>query len=184
MRRPIGSMVLLLAWLANFVLPAAQDHPSVLPKVPETAAKKLYDELDQGKKILVIDVRSPKEYARGHLPGAVNIPMERLSRKIAEMKVPKDAAIVTVCEHGGRSSRAVQELRKLGYAACSFCRLDAWKKEGYKIEPGGQNGSNIPKVYRFYCQHNCQTYIETADLEAICDHCECGRPFSECMKGN
>jgi rhodanese-related sulfurtransferase len=50
------------------------------------------------------------------------------------MKVSKDTTLVTMCEHGGRSSRAALELEKLGYKTASYCTLDSWKKCGYKIE--------------------------------------------------
>jgi rhodanese-related sulfurtransferase len=112
---------------------ALPQHPPIVAGAPETAAKTLREELGNDGKILVIDVRSAQEYATGHIPGAVNIPIEDLSRKIAALKVPKDKTIITVCEHGGRSSRAVVELQKLGYKASSFCRLESWRKERYKL---------------------------------------------------
>ena len=64
----------------------------------------------------------------------MNIPLDDLARKLEEMKVTKDTTLVTMCEHGGRSSRAALELQKLGYPTASFCTLDSWKKCGYKIE--------------------------------------------------
>lgn len=62
---------------------------------------------------LVVDVRSPGEYAGGHLPDAVNIPVSELSGRLAEL--PKDRALVLYCASGARSSRAAAFLRNAGY---------------------------------------------------------------------
>jgi rhodanese-related sulfurtransferase len=167
---------------AAVMVVAAQQHAPVEPNAQETAAKKLFQELGQGKKILILDVREPKEYDAGHVPGAINIPVEDLSQRIAEMKVPKDTTIVTMCDHGGRSSRAALELQKLGYKTSSFCRIDSWRKEGHRLEKGEETGKPTAKVYRFYCHHSCLSYVETADLIQTCDHCNSGKPFHECMK--
>jgi rhodanese-related sulfurtransferase len=115
---------------------AAQKHPPVDLRATETSAARLHRELAQGQKLLVIDVRAPAEYATGHVSGAVNIPFGELRSRIEALRLPKDARIVTMCDHGGRSSRAVVELRKWGYNASSFCRLDSWKTEGYKVRTG------------------------------------------------
>ena len=177
-------MGLLPIFLAGAVMmdAAAQQHAPVAPDAKETAAQKLSEKLDQGKKILILDVRDPKEYDAGHVSGAVNIPIEDLSKRLAEMRVPKDTTIVTMCEHGGRSSRAALELQKLGYKTSSFCRLDSWKKEGHRLEKTEEKPPPTAKVYRFYCQHSCLTYVETADLEQICEHCDCAKPYHACMK--
>ncbi|MCL5671286.1 MAG: rhodanese-like domain-containing protein [Acidobacteria bacterium] len=118
-----------------------QKHPSIDPAAHEVDAKQLHSYLDHNGKLLVLDVRTPAEYAKGHIPGAINVPMAVLARKIRAMKVAKDTTIVTMCEHGGRSSRAAMELQKMGYHATSFCRIDSWQKDGYKIATGQNNPS-------------------------------------------
>jgi rhodanese-related sulfurtransferase len=169
-----------------FFLPAAvpllaQEHPRPLASAPQTSARQLSENLARGQNILILDVRSPKEYAAGHIPGSRNIPLEELIKGIQKMKLAKDTAIVTVCDHGGRSSRAVKELQKLGYQVTSFCTLDSWKKEHYRIETGdGKPGS---KVYKFICRHYCLADIQTKDLDATCT-CACGKPYRECMRGS
>jgi len=124
-----------------------QQHAAIMPGAPETAAQTLKKDMDKEGKVLVIDVRGPQAYAEGHVPGAINIPIEQLQNKIDEMKVPKNTTIVTVCEHGGRSSRAALELQKLGYKTSSFCRLDGWKKQGYKVETGGGKPAAAPEPH-------------------------------------
>jgi rhodanese-related sulfurtransferase len=61
-----------------------------------------------------VDVRSSEEYAAGHIEGARNIPLDALASRAAEL--PRDALVVTVCgKGGGRSDRAAQVLRDLGF---------------------------------------------------------------------
>ncbi len=62
----------------------------------------------------LIDVRSPEEYASGHLDGAVNIPFDQVAERIREVG-PPDAAVVVYCQSGGRSGVAAQVLREAGF---------------------------------------------------------------------
>ncbi len=76
---------------------------------------------------LVVDVRSPEEFAAGHVDGAINLPLDTLAD--GAVGLPKNAAIVTVCgKGGGRSERAAAELRALGFpSARSLCGgTQAW----------------------------------------------------------
>ncbi|HKS74230.1 MAG TPA: rhodanese-like domain-containing protein [Terriglobales bacterium] len=131
-----------IAGIAVFYLVSAslatlpQQHPSVTSGAPEVSASELHSMLGQQGKVLVLDVRTPEEYAKGHIPEAVNVPIDSLAAKVQEMHVSKETTIVTTCEHGGRSSRAALELRKMGYQDTSFCRIASWQKNGYKIEKG------------------------------------------------
>jgi len=115
---------------------AAPQHATVDTSARQSSAPDVQRALNGKRRMLVIDVRSPQEFASGHIPEAVNIPVDELAGKLAAMKVGKDTTLVTVCEHGGRSSRAALELQKLGYKTASYCTLDAWKKCGYKIATG------------------------------------------------
>jgi rhodanese-related sulfurtransferase len=128
--------------LTASLLALPQKHPSVDPAAHEVDAKQLHSFLDRDGKVLLLDVRTPAEYANGHIPGAINVPINVLARKIREMKVAKDRTIVTTCDHGGRSSRAAMELQKMGYHATSFCRIESWRKDGYKISKGKSKRSS------------------------------------------
>lgn len=63
---------------------------------------------------LLLDVRSPSEFASGTLPGAINIPLESLRQRISEL--PRDRDIVTFCQIGQRGYVAYRILRQLGFA--------------------------------------------------------------------
>jgi rhodanese-related sulfurtransferase len=60
----------------------------------------------------LLDVRTPDEFRAGHAEGSVNIPLGRLSGAAAEL--PDGAVVVTMCQAGGRSGRAVALLHGRG----------------------------------------------------------------------
>ena len=62
----------------------------------------------------LVDVRSPEEYARGHLPGAVNVPVLEIDRRLAEVG-PADHELIVYCRSGHRSTRAAEILRQHGF---------------------------------------------------------------------
>jgi NADPH-dependent 2,4-dienoyl-CoA reductase/sulfur reductase-like enzyme/rhodanese-related sulfurtransferase len=62
---------------------------------------------------LILDVRTPKEFARGHVDGAVNIPLENLRQRLAEL--PADRPIWTYCAVGQRSYYATRLLKQSGF---------------------------------------------------------------------
>ena len=71
------------------------------------------DWLKQGAK--VIDVRSNAEFHERHLPGAVNVPLDRLREEIPRLAPNKDLPLLLHCLSGGRSGIGKASLRKLGY---------------------------------------------------------------------
>ena len=66
------------------------------------------------QKPLIVDVRSPAEFARGHVDGAINIPVGEVSKRLDEFGA-KDGAVGVYCKSGGRSGRAASELSASGY---------------------------------------------------------------------
>ncbi|ASU80795.1 rhodanese-like domain-containing protein [Actinopolyspora erythraea] len=83
----------------------------------------------------VLDVRSPEEYARGHVPGARNIPLEQVLRAPGEFP----DGVRVVCQSGGRSLRAAQALREAGVDAVSVSGgTAAWVESGRNTEGGAQ----------------------------------------------
>jgi phage shock protein E len=61
----------------------------------------------------VVDVRTPEEFRDGSYPGAVNIPVNELARRMSELK--KDRAVVLYCASGARSGMAARMLKQAGY---------------------------------------------------------------------
>lgn len=65
------------------------------------------------KGAIVVDVRTPEEYASGHFRHAANIPLHVLPARASELR--KDASIVVYCRSGGRSASAKQLLDRMGF---------------------------------------------------------------------
>lgn len=63
----------------------------------------------------LVDVRTAREFATGHIPGAVNIPVQELGRRIGELDA-KERPIVVYCRSGKRSGSAARILRRAGYS--------------------------------------------------------------------
>jgi rhodanese-related sulfurtransferase len=82
---------------------------------------------------LVIDVRQPEEYAAGHIPGAVNIPLRELAANVD--KIPTDTQVFVYCASGYRAGMAISSLRMMGYDnALSFSgSYKAWTDAGEEV---------------------------------------------------
>ena len=65
---------------------------------------------------LLVDVRTADEFAAGHLPGAVNLPVGDLQSRVDEL-APKERPVVVYCRSGMRSGRAARILTDSGYVA-------------------------------------------------------------------
>lgn len=92
----------------------------------EISALEGQKKVEQGAAL--IDVRTAKEFASGHVPGATNIPYDQIGRRISEVSSEKEREIVLYCHLGQRALVAQQTLSKLGYAAVFAAGgLDEWQ---------------------------------------------------------
>jgi phage shock protein E len=82
---------------------------------------------------VILDVRSSREYAAGHVPGAINIPYNQLAGRLGELGIDKSDELVVYCLSGKRAAVAEQVLAQAGYT--SVCGLEgqlrAWQGGGY-----------------------------------------------------
>mgnify|MGYP003489136895 FL=1 len=125
-RRIVG---FLLATLASVVALAAE--PALVPISQEA----LLERQQKGDETLyVLDVRSPEEYASGHVPGAINIPYDQIASRMAE--VPKDQDVVLYCKSGRRAGIAAEVLAGQGYERLQHLEGDivAWVEKGRPLE--------------------------------------------------
>jgi rhodanese-related sulfurtransferase len=85
-------------------------------------------ELDQKKGMVLLDVRTDKEYEQGHIPGAVHVPLSDVGDKIKKLK--KDKEIVVFCQNGNRSIWAIKRLMGMGYKNLYNLKggYSAWKR--------------------------------------------------------
>lgn len=75
----------------------------------------------------ILDVRTAGEYAGGHIPGSINIPLDQLGAKLKQL--PKDKPVIACCLSGGRSGSAVPLLRSEGYEAYNGGGWSALERE-------------------------------------------------------
>ena len=85
-------------------------------------------ELDQKKGMMLLDVRTDKEYGQGHIPGAVHVPLSEIGDKIKKLKKDKD--LVVYCQSGNRSIWAIKRLMGMGYTNLYNLKggYSAWKR--------------------------------------------------------
>ena len=73
------------------------------------------DEAPAAEQPFLLDVRTPREFASGHIPGAVNIPVDDLRTRLAEL--PRDRKIAAYCQVGQRGYLATRILLQAGFSA-------------------------------------------------------------------
>ena len=86
--------------------------------------------------LAVIDVRTPGEYASGHLPGALNIPLDQVRRALPELRhAAEHGDVLIVCASGNRSQAACELLAGEGIAAATLAGgTTAWAAEGNDLD--------------------------------------------------
>jgi rhodanese-related sulfurtransferase len=88
---------------------------------PEVLARLIEQARDE---FLLIDVRSPGEYAAGHIPTAENIDYRVIGDRMADGD--RDVPVVVYCRSGNRSGRAARTLSRLGYTIVDFGGISRW----------------------------------------------------------
>ncbi|MBY5922093.1 rhodanese-like domain-containing protein [Ferrimonas balearica] len=96
-------------WLAGLVLAIGVQGAVMASERAETA----WQWVDEGA--VLVDVRTTEEFAAGHLPGAINIPLDQLPSRLAELGEPGAETIVVYCRSGNRSGQALGWLNRQGY---------------------------------------------------------------------
>ncbi|MGQ9692792.1 MAG: rhodanese-like domain-containing protein [Thermaceae bacterium] len=80
-------------------------------KYEDVGPEELYSRLSEG--VLVVDVRTPQEFAQGHVPEAKNYPLQSIDTWWREL--PKDKPIYLYCNSGNRSRQAAEYLKAKGF---------------------------------------------------------------------
>jgi rhodanese-related sulfurtransferase len=89
-----------------------------------------------GPAVNVVDVRQPDEFASGHVPGALSMPLGVVPVRHSELD--KSEPVYVICEAGGRSAQACAFLAGLGYDAVNIGGgTGMWRTLGFEIETGG-----------------------------------------------
>lgn len=132
---------LICGWLACVAGIARAADPAPAPAPAESATPisqaELLARLEQkDPDLLVLDVRTPEEFAAGHVPGARNVPHDQVPAKLAELASFKDKPVVLYCRSGRRSAAAGQTLRAAGFSQLLHLQGDwlAWEAEKKPVE--------------------------------------------------
>ena len=79
---------------------------------------------------ILLDVRTPEEFADKHIPGAVNIPNETIAAEEIPELPDKDQLILVYCRSGNRSKQASEKLADMGYTnVVEFGGINSWPGE-------------------------------------------------------
>lgn len=86
---------------------------------------------------LILDVRTTGEFNRGHIPGALNIPVQNLSSSLGQLD--KSKHIIVYCRSGNRSTLAKRILHENGYNQISNFKgsWNHWYRKGYPVQRAG-----------------------------------------------
>ena len=93
----------------------------------DLSVEAFHSKLSTDGTIQLLDVRTPQEYAEGHIPGSRNLPLSALEAGTGDLDA--DAPLYVYCLSGGRSSRATAALRAKGFNAKNIGGISAWKGE-------------------------------------------------------
>lgn len=93
---------------------AVRDRPDLVVKIDRITAVALSEQLSTTIAPTVVDVRSEKEWAAGHIPGSINVPLNHLRERVTEIATGRP--VVVHCEGGYRSAIAASVLAQVGRA--------------------------------------------------------------------
>ena len=118
-------------WLAGGMM-AWRTSGKELGLMPMLTVKGLRDEIDRRKDLFVLDVRQPREWASGHVPGACYVTGAEVSDRLSD--VPKDRPIAVICGSGYRSSAVASLLSNRGYKEVYnvLGGMGAWRRSGFR----------------------------------------------------
>lgn len=87
------------------------------------------------EKAVIVDVREPEEYVKGHITNAKNIPLAQLEERLPQVVKNKALPVIVVCEKGARAVRAEAQAKKLGFANAQAMAggMHAWRAAGLPV---------------------------------------------------
>ena len=119
------TLLLSVLFLAGCALPAGQDVSYRQINMDEAITM-----MEEESSYIILDVRTPEEFADKHIPGAINIPNETIGTDEIPELPDKDQLILVYCRSGNRSKQASEKLAALGYTnIVDFGGINDWPGE-------------------------------------------------------
>ena len=128
--------ILLLALLPLLTLGSVLAAPEAVPNVTPDEAQKL---IQEKKDLVVLDVRTPEEFEKGHIAGAKNVDLLADDFAAKAKGLDKSKVYLVHCAAGSRSTRALRELTGEGLKGLYHMNggFNAWEKAGKPVVTGG-----------------------------------------------
>jgi rhodanese-related sulfurtransferase len=106
----------------------------------DISATELTQTIASGAPPTIIDVRSSREYKRGHVPGARHLPFWRAFGEADQLDAPRDRPVVLYCEHGPRAWIAGFALRRHGFTQVRYLagHMSGWRRAGMPVQGPGE----------------------------------------------
>jgi phage shock protein E len=122
--------------LLTITLAACAKEPDNQSTVESIKASDLATLIAANDAPFILDVRTQKEFAAGHVPGAVNIPHTELEARLAELNDHQDDTIIVYCRSGKRAGMAEEKLQQNGFTEISDLdgHMLGWEKDGHPVE--------------------------------------------------
>jgi phage shock protein E len=97
------------------------------------------DLLSDPSGVFLLDVRTPNEFAAGHIPNAVNIPYDQLAGRLTEIEEFRDESVVVYCESGVRAGKATSVISGAGFSKIYHLDGDmsGWRQRDLPTETVG-----------------------------------------------
>jgi len=133
-------------WTLVLVLAAAMAYrymPRWRSKSPFVGVMMLKHRLEAGEDVVVVDVRTPREYESGHIPDAVNVPLADLPARLKAVDAGfaelKTEPVFVHCASEARAAKAARTLRDAGFTDVSVINggFGAWRRGKLPIVTGG-----------------------------------------------
>lgn len=129
---------MIAALLLSITVSACELSEKTADGYENSSLEHAYQHWKQGKHSAIpfvfLDVRTEGEFADGHVPGAINIPVQVLADRLAE--VPKNKRIYVYCRSGKRSTAASKILAQAGFTQVENVKasMNGWSAANYPIE--------------------------------------------------
>jgi phage shock protein E len=112
--------------------PATSGSAAASPVRTVTPDALLARQAAKDRDLVVLDVRTPEEFAAGHVPGAVNVPHDQVGARLGELGKFRDKDVVVYCRSGRRAELALSVLEQAGFTRLGHLEgdMNAWSAAG------------------------------------------------------